>query len=97
MNDLDKWAAEQCGVEVYCTHKAGKYIELFWEDENIEWTIKDPRCREIYRKDWLSKNRNGSVEFYPSGYVAYRKSASEKAAHEVGEEACITAIWESEK
>ena len=55
MEEIDKWAAEQCGVGFTTNHKkqvvawfTGSIDErVYWE---FEWTIQDPRCREIVRE-----------------------------------------------
>ena len=56
MNDLDKWAAEQCGVETW----DNKEWEAGWKfkretgfsmhDNHYKWTLSDPRCREVFRE-----------------------------------------------
>ena len=55
MEEIDKWAAEQCGVGFTTNHKkqvvawfTGSIDErVYWE---FEWTIQDCRCREIVRE-----------------------------------------------
>ena len=44
MNDIDKWYAEQCGVDL---DDLGDY---FADRACIRWTISDPRCREVCRE-----------------------------------------------
>ena len=100
MNDIDKWAAEQCGVELHCTHKAGRYIELFWEDGDMEWTIQDPRCREIFRNLLFEQgyilNAGKALWVYKKPHKSYE--AHKKDFHSgVDEVACITAIYENDK
>ena len=44
MNDIDKYFAEQCGVEL----RAGKYGVMFYK--GYPWSIKRADCREIVRE-----------------------------------------------
>ena len=49
MNDIDKWYAEQCGVEV----SRNGMCRIDYSDGGSElayWTISDPRCREVCRE-----------------------------------------------
>jgi len=56
MNELDKKAAEACGVVfqeymtwgIYDFPNEGDYIEY-----DCEWTLDDARCREIVREHFL--------------------------------------------
>ncbi len=100
MNEIDKWLAGQCGVWI----DAG-----YWIHNSIEfrgqWTIQDPRCREIVRERF-------KIETYPthdesawtstapkepnSGSNVYEYEAEGKTIPEA-EIACITAIYEAMK
>ena len=96
MSDIDKWAAEQCCNE-YVYLWDGK---LFYMKGDIkapfEWTITDPRCREIVRDHFKI-----ITDVWPlGGWCAHqhletnRKDAIGKTIAEA-EIACITAIWEA--
>jgi len=98
MNDIDKWYAEQCGVN---------YNDNGW-CENVEfptwcttrWTIKDPRCREVCREgleittDRL--NKNISIGF--DKWCAYDERGEIVCSGKTiadAEIACLIAIYEA--
>ena len=52
MNELDKWAAEQCGVDI-------QHSNSWSMNDNIgglpkfrmyPWTLSDPRCMQVFRE-----------------------------------------------
>jgi hypothetical protein len=95
MNDIDKWCAEQCGVEEiienmkYGFSLNGRYYEY-------QWTIQDPRCREIVRERFFPSAHylrmpNGVMTLHVNcGGIHYNTKGKTIAEAEI---ACITAIW----
>ena len=99
MNELDKWSAEACSVDLLLQNSDGFY----WKTKNsvyrhYPWTLTDPRCMELFRKRFelatypTQAGRNGenwTCEYKGKYYDAlYIKEA---------ELACAKAIMEAEK
>ena len=98
--NIDEWAAEQCGVEVFGNGSfiiGSEHGHSIW----IDWTIQDPRCREIVREHFKIWTYYGSVGTDKMGWVS--TSANNDMAGTYGktiaeaEIECITAIWETSK
>lgn len=55
MNELDKWAAEQCGVQFSELWK--KYLMLDPKNAalSMTWTLSDARCMEVFREKFKLK------------------------------------------
>ena len=99
MNDIDKWCAEQCGVNIIYSMTDYPYWNYKGVNYEYDWTITDPQCREIVRERfriltspasnsnlWVSESRpfiSGKELPYPSKTIAE------------AEIACITAIYEA--
>lgn len=98
MNELDKWAADRCGVEI---EDAAPPHELWFRRgsnlSNGRWTIDDANDREIVRQhfgiatfpipdgpEWYSRDINGN---FNTGFYGSIKES---------EIACIKAIKENE-
>lgn len=80
--NIDEWAATQCGESLW-----------FWlQEKQIEWTIKDPRCREIFRAWWIEQKTGRAVMFLASS-VLY--SDPDGGVDRANEESCIQAIYEA--
>ncbi len=104
--DIDKWAAEQCGVGF--TYDEFKVVVAWWTGDiddrvyrNYDWTIQDPRCREIFIQEKID-----SVHYLRLNSQQVRVSmkprdmeyvSSIEPTYAAGEIACITAIWEAMK
>lgn len=106
MNDIDKWCAKQSKVTLH-GHEFVIYETALGDKIYAEWTIKDPRCREIVRERfWLNTNRAGnSTALMDGNYWSCSSSNNDvrrglkpsyrgKSPAEA-EIACITAIWEA--
>ena len=100
MNDIDKFCAEQCGIEISAEPlKVYGYEIVNWSDLGLPrfWSIKDPRCREIVREHFgiTTQIMSGSewVALAPGvpTQVEHGKTIAE------AEIECITAIWEASK
>jgi len=96
--NIDKWAADSCGVETHSSLTTDGL--LLWTMTPPyhrvvrEWTIQDPRCREIFRAWWI-KEHTGTVTFCLDGKVRYDSTAAFTHIIRDNELACIKAIWES--
>jgi hypothetical protein len=88
MNNLDKWCAEQCGVDP----------DNPQDDFYADWDIQDPRCREIVREhftitmdflkgDWIAQG----------GYCITRTCMGKGKTIAEAECNCITQIYEASK
>ena len=106
MNKLDKWAAEQCGVEILkyesYTQQPDKFrvkaSDGIWRYKTYEWTLSDPRCMQLFRKWYLDKDKSNWVIFYPEGYIYYGpKNDVLKGYLKESEYACAEAIYEASK
>ena len=66
-------------------------VGLFSGDE---WTIEDPRCREVIRNWWLNNNKDASVCFFKNSveYEWVDKFNNSKSCYKPNEIACILAI-----
>ena len=90
MNDLDEWAAEQCGVICHSTywHLTN---QSFIEHEH-QWTLSDPRCMQVFRE----KFRFDTEAFSTDGWECYHRDMdkffSGKTIAEA-EIACAKAIY----
>ena len=103
MNDIDKFCAEQCGIEISAEPlKVYGYEIVNWSDLGLPrfWSIKDPRCREIVREHFdistqRHYHRDGQLIWYSdkfsTSYDGYGITIEE------AEIECITAIWEASK
>ena len=92
MNDLDKWAAEQCGVELNLVSSKA----LLWFGNTAtgyQWTIQDPRCREIVREHFKIDTR----EYYQGGWQCAAEDIYPPIGQTIAEAeiACIKAIKEA--
>lgn len=100
MKTVDEWAAEQCGVEFKQTWKGRVWYLNGKLHENDEWTIKDPRCREIVREHFKIWTAYGPIGFDRMGWqacTAYNKLTNYHGnTIDEAEIACITAIYEAE-
>ena len=109
--NIDEWAADQCGIVLYTPkqiNEHGMYCYDDWgNDFDYEWTIQDPRCREIVREhfkintSYIDRNKWRSVEMKwrkkePDSTGSYCISATGKTIAEA-EIACIEAIYEASK
>ena len=97
--NIDKWFAEKCGV-----HDGFKSC-ISWvygiNQYNYEWTISDPRCREIIREKFKTHtywdtdmfvchySKNGITD--KNSITDYGKTIAE------AEIACLTAIYEAKR
>ena len=104
MDDLNKWAAEQCGVSFFSAKETNEH-GYYWftvEDRDYEWTITDHRCREIviqsilndnvldaYCVDMLDNRVRVRINTGLAQYQGFGKTIAE------AEIACITAIYEA--
>jgi hypothetical protein len=95
MSDIDKWCAEQCGVDYP--------IFTLNRELSIRFTIQDPRCREIVREHFKIDIRyttkhewhcTAIVGKATTDYHFYEGTGKTIAEAEI---ACITAIWEASK
>jgi len=96
VSDIDKWAADQCGITLYTTKQSNEHGYYWFDnvcDYDYEWTIQDPRCREIFRAWWI-KEHTGTVTFCLDGKVRYDSTAALTHIVRDNELACIKAIWE---
>lgn len=94
MTEIDKWAAEQCGVEVEdAMPPTGLYYRKGSNLSDGRWTLNDARCREIFRKDWLSKgDRRIVITPHSTTYFDFELAADWSGRNE---KACIKAIFEN--
>ena len=92
MNDIDKWTAEQCNIPYSNFDEMYKYA-------GREWTIEDPRCREIFRNWWIGQDVNNAVVFENGSVSYFRDYYYGQGDPFTGEneERCITAIYEASK
>lgn len=110
MNNIDKWAAKQYGVEL----RKGSQVGYHYEDDewftynrrsySFVWTITDPRCMNIVLRSIME---NGS--YWCTGYSlirlsdgyrfllykAYETIEGHGKTPEDAQIACITAIWKT--
>ncbi|MDC0529234.1 hypothetical protein OAO19_03085 [Gammaproteobacteria bacterium] len=89
MNDLDKWSAEQCGIE-YST------FDGFFKHQGKEFTLSDPRCMQIFREKfeiWTNKDcaHNWMCEIVHDGETIVRTLGQTISEAEM---ACAEAIYE---
>lgn len=96
MNEIDKWAAEQCGVTKYL--KNGFISNEFFYNgkwHSFPWEIEDPRCREIVRDCLRLDTDHTGVERICSTYIQndfiFRRGKTIKEA----EIACIEALYKA--
>ena len=106
--NIDQWCAEQCGVELRQIRCGDESIAYMWKHNgktgHDEWTIQDPRCREIVREHFRIETlyQHGMYPWITSAY-----DRDDECDELVGEGegktiaeaecACIQAIWEVEK
>ena len=103
---VDKWAADQCGVQLDkitgCVLQAERGLAPWY------WTITDPRCREIVREHfWLSTTRAGNSTILMDGNYwgctstntdirsLYKKPVFYGKTPAEAEIACINAIYQA--
>lgn len=108
MNDIDKWAAEKCGVRLLTEPGLDEpdTITLYWlywvhndNSYNFKWTIKDPRCREKVRERFkISTNYFVTSDKYESCSYELDGENTGYMGKTIlkAEIACITAIHEQE-
>ena len=103
MNDLDKWAAAECGVVLIDTSSEVK-MNLTGTDGNKYWIkscwiLSDPRCREIFREWWLNNTNEASVTFFKDTveFEWIDKYNDSMACYRDTELLCIQAIYEDSK
>ena len=101
MDDLDKWAAEQCGMHIldgiWCNKKDDGILPL-----GDNWTLDDARCREIVRErfkiltDYV-ENEWGSIprDLSTFGDVTWRDFYGKGKTIPEAEIVCIKAIKEA--
>ena len=95
MKDIDKWFAEQCGVDLEGFYGWFQMVDGEPAKEGQHWTIQDPRCREVIRdkfrietirvfdlQDWYA---------YIDPFDGQGKTIAE------AEIACCKAIYEAQK
>ena len=97
MTDIDKFFADKCEVEIWDSNGGYKYNG---QNRCHEWTIQDPRCREIIRERCqltTDIRQDGSRYCFPRlniddaiKYIGNGKTLAE------AEIACITAIYEAD-
>jgi hypothetical protein len=99
MNGIDKWCAEQCGIKFQNEGASHWYIppsKLY----PYEWTIQDPRCREIVCEEfkihplWVGFRGMGHGNYW-IGYVNEQRLSIIEQRRKEAEIACITAIYEA--
>ena len=102
MNNLDKWAAEQCGVGFTKNHH--KVIVAWFtgdidnrEYRNYEWTLNDARCREIVREHFLIDTNEYGQHWEASGAFTAGSCISTGRGKTIAEAelACIRKIKEA--
>lgn len=84
MNNINKYFAEQLGVQAN-----GLLIDSYYAD----WTISDPRCREVIREKFGISTivfDNGQARTTWKDYMSDIKRTIAEA-----EIACLTAIYEA--
>ena len=101
--NIDEWAAEQCGIVLYTPKQINEhgmyYYDDWGNDFDYEWTIQDPRCREIVREHFKIWTYYGSVGTDKMGWVS--TSANNDMAGTYGktiaeaEIGCIEAIYKT--
>ena len=94
MNDVDRWAAEQCGITLYSI--ADDYMnedsDYTWiNGANVKWTIQDPRCREVIFDSLIETEKYRSIIEKFTYYWVYKRKYLTKQEYEI---ACIQAIYE---
>lgn len=101
LDKVNKILAEACGItRRRCDSLWGYAWEYNGKVTLGEWTIKDPRCREVVRNWWLSNHKNASVAFFADNDVEYEwtnKFNESQMICKNSEEACHIAIAESLK
>ena len=94
--ELDKWAAEKCGVSIANT--LTKCVYHFKHNKKLyyfDWTLSDARCREIVREYFKVRTGNmNESEWFCS--VIDSDIYSEGKSIEAAEIACIQAIKAAE-
>ena len=103
MNDLDKWAAEQCGATLNIAVIPD--VDPYWYNDRdkyyFPWTLSDPRCMQVFLSSIL---KDDVLEAYVidmlSGRVRVRINTGNakysgfgKTIHEA-EMACAQAIYD---
>ena len=97
--ELDKWAAEKCGVEVF---SAGINADTLLIDSTKYpqdvWTLSDARCREIVRECFNITTGLSSKRLWRAGVPTTGKGMISKIGKsiEAAEIACIQAIKDAE-
>ena len=113
MSEIDKWAAEQCGVEIRgCVNPKSCYKTKHYTHglpADMVWTIQDPRCREIVRERFCIQTEpvtawNGNCYEFAGWRSYYWEDPDVVPEIETkgktiaeAEIACITAIYEASK
>ena len=95
MEEIDKWAAEQCGVEVFQTKPVSGGVFL-WTMPNgciRQWTIQDPRCREIVREHFDVQ----TMQYQGTWFCAWNGGTEETINYQTIAEAEIACIKEIHK
>mgnify|MGYP001817531438 CR=1 FL=1 len=93
---VDEWTAEQCG---FCIMTGLDDKEYFYRPNtteppyDFEWTIKDPRCREIVREHFKIDTR----EYYAGGWQSIAEDIHPPIGKTIAEAeiACIQVIYEA--
>lgn len=100
VNELDKWSAEQCGVELGRVDDYEKPVWFYPDDkytyEDGEWTLSDSRCMQVFRE------RFNITTMYVCPWHSYRESEKGRVVHHgktilEAELACAQAIYEASK
>ena len=96
MNDLDKWAAEQCGASPeFDMRRSIAWFRYKGEACRYRWTIQDPRCREIVREHFNITTWYDEVGYWNASQSYFKDSdCIDYSAPTIAEAeiACIHAI-----
>ena len=97
MSEIDKWFADKCGIR--CDDA---FDTIYYDGINglgDEWTIQDPRCREVIREQYqltTDIRQDGSRYCYPrlniDDAIRYMGNGGTIAEAEI---ACLKAIYEN--
>ena len=73
MNEIDKWSAEQCGVEIrqgFLNSLDGFFLN--GGEYHYLWTLEDPRCMQIFREKFEIDTCCDNTSFGKWSSVSYR-------------------------
>jgi hypothetical protein len=101
MMDINKWAADKCGIKIVSQGETAP----FWTDDkepvelvNSEWTMQDARCREL-----VVEHFKIDTEYYQHAKVWEAAMADDygiyggrEATRSEAEIACIEAIMKAD-